>query len=271
MNTPRLLILGVAAIAAGGAALLARGLLGGGTPKVAAAILPQITTSEVLVAASDLQPGDHLTAAQVRWQAWPHSGVDASLITNDKVQSSDAAVQGTVVRQPIVAGEPITDSKIVRTDAAGMMAASVTPGMRAMSINVTADSSAGGFILPNDRVDVILTGHGGDGINHTFTILANIRVLAMDQTPGEVAGQKPMVAKTATLEVAPPQAELLAWAQSTGTLTLTLRGLADSTASSLAATAVGTSVANANARASGASVAVIRYGLGHNSGPAVGE
>jgi pilus assembly protein CpaB len=272
MNTQRLLILGVAAVAAGGAALLARGLLGGGTPKVAAAILPPaMETSEVLVASSDLQPGDHLTAAQVRWQKWPHSGLDASLITSEKAPSPDAAVQGTVVRAPIVAGQPITEANIVHTDAAGMMAASVTPGMRAMSINVTADSSAGGFILPNDRVDVILTGHGGDGINHTATILANIRVLAMDQTPKEDAGQKSILAKTATLEVAPQQAEILAWAQASGTLTLALRGLADSTASSLATTAIGQSVANGNARASGASVAIIRYGLGHNSSPAVGE
>ena len=261
MNIQRVLILAVAAIAAGGAALLARGLLGGGTPKVVAAIVhPTITTSDVLVASSDLEPGQHLTAAQVRWQKWPRSSLEGALITRDRTPNVGFALQDMVVRAPIVAGEPITDTKIVRTDAAGLMAANVTPGMRAMSINVTVESGAGGFILPNDRVDVILAGHGGDGITRAITLLSNIRVLALDQTLKQDGGQKVIVAKTATLEVSPAQAEALAFGQAAGTLTLVLRGLADSTASSLAATAIATSAAAGNV--SGASVAVIRYGLG---------
>lgn len=274
MNTPRLLILGVAALAAAGAALLARGLLGGGTPKVAAAIAPpSMSTSEVLVASTDLLPGQHLSGSQVRWQKWPRAALDANFITDRNTPTPEAAVQGTVVRQPIVAGEPITAQKIVRTDATGAMAATLTPGMRAVSMAVTADSGAGGFILPNDRVDVILTGHAAENQSafRTVTVLSNVRVLALDQTFKEDKDQKVLVAKTATLEVTPAQAEIVAWAQATGTLTLALRGLADSTASSLAESALANS---AGATGAGGPVAIIRYGVGHPSsasGSAKGE
>ncbi len=261
MNTPRLVILGVAAIAAGGAALLARGLLGGGTPHASAALAPpSVAMSEVLVASSDLAPGAHLNASDVRWQKWPRASLDANFITDAKTPTPAAAVSGTVVRSPIVAGEPITANKIVRTDSAGAMAATLTPGMRAVSISVTTESGAGGFILPNDRVDIILTGHNAENTSQyrTLTVLSNVRVLALDQTYQEDKGQKVITAKTATLEVSPPQAEVLAWAQATGTLTLALRGLADSTASSLAESAIANSAGSA---ASGA-INIIRYGVG---------
>jgi pilus assembly protein CpaB len=269
MNTPRLLILGVAALAAGGAALLARGLIGGGTPKVAAAIAPPaMSTSEVLVASTDLQPGQHLSGTQVRWQRWPRAALDANFITSEKSPTPDAAVQGTVVRSPIVAGEPITAGKIVRTDAAGAMAATLTTGTRAFSIAVTTDSGAGGFILPNDRVDVLLTGHAAENQSmfRTATVLSNVRVLALDQTAAESKDQKVLTAKTATLEVTPAQAEVLAWAQATGTLTLALRGLTDSTASSLAESALANS-----ASATGGSVSIIRFGVGRPSSASNGK
>jgi pilus assembly protein CpaB len=270
MNTQRLLILGVAALAAGGAALLARGLLGGGTPKVAAAIAPPaMSTEQVLVASSDLEPGQHLSGAQVRWQRWPRAALDANFITNEKSPTPDAAVQGTVVRTPIVAGEPITAAKIVRTDASGAMAATLTPGTRAYSIAVTTDSGAGGFILPNDRVDVILTGHAAENQSmfRAATVLSNVRVLALDQTFKQDKDQKVLTAKTATLEVTPSQAEALAWAQATGSLTLALRGLTDSTASSLAESAL----ANSAGASGGGSVSIIRYGVGRPSSASNGK
>jgi pilus assembly protein CpaB len=227
-----------------------------------------MSTSEVLVASSDLQPGEHLSGTQVRWQRWPRAALDANFITSEKSPTPDAAVQGTVVRTPIVAGEPITAGKIVRTDASGAMAATLTPGTRAFSIAVTTDSGAGGFILPNDRVDVILTGHAAENQNmfRTATVLSNVRVLALDQTFAESKDQKVLTAKTATLEVTPAQAESLAWAQATGTLTLALRGLTDSTASSLAESAL----ANA-AGATGGAVSIIRYGVGRPSSASNGK
>ena len=143
MNMQRLLILALATLAAGAAAFLARGLLGGGTPAVSARPMPMIATSEVLVASSAIQPGQALNPSLVRWQKWPRSSVDPGFIQQMGALSADAAVAGTVARAPIVQGEPITYTKIVRSDATGFMAATLQPGMRAVSIPVTIASVAG--------------------------------------------------------------------------------------------------------------------------------
>jgi pilus assembly protein CpaB len=264
MNLPRLVVLGFAAIAAGGIALLAHGLLGGGTPKVIAHPAPLVSMAKVLVAAENLAPGQHLTGAQVRWQPWPKSSLDPNLMTQATAPNVDFALRGTVVRSPIVAGEPITEAKIVRTDASGLMAATVTPGMRALSMGVSTDTGAGGFILPNDRVDVIATVQISDMPKRfrTMTIIQNVRVLAMDQTYKEDKDQKVVIAKTATLELSPAQAELVAMASASGTLSLALRGLADSTASSLVASAL---LSSAMSTAEQGTVGVIRYGIGRSN------
>lgn len=269
MNSKRMLILGLAAIAAGAAALLVRGLVGGGTPKVQAALPPPVETADVLVASSDLQPGEHLTGAQVRWQTWPTRSLDPSFITSKTTPNPNTAVNGTVVRAPIVAGEPITNTKIVHTDAAGVMAATVTPGMRAVAITVSTDTGAGGFILPNDRVDLLMTTQVSEQPKRfrSTTLLENLRVLAMDQVFKEDKEQKVVIAKTATLEVSPAQAELISLAGASGTLSLALRSLADSSASALAASALGPSQSSN----SSASVAVYRYGLPRQGGDARGE
>ena len=104
MNTPRLVVLALAAVAAGGAAFLARGFLGGGTPKVVAAVPPPPVTSQVLVASSDLVPGRAITADQVHWQSWPKNSVDPSFITQAQTPNIDAVLKGTVVRSPMVSG-----------------------------------------------------------------------------------------------------------------------------------------------------------------------
>lgn len=267
MNMQRMLILGLAAIAAGAAALIVRGLMGGATPQVQAA-LPRVVTQQVLVAASDLQPGEHLNGSEVKWQSWPKSAVDSTFITSKNGLTQQAAIAGTVVRTPIVTGEPITDAKIVHSDAAGMMAASVTPGMRALAIAVTTDTGAGGFILPNDRVDVIATIQTSEQPKRykAATIVENLRVLAMDQTYREDKNQKVVVAKTATLEVSPTQAELIALASTGGSLSLALRGLADSSASALAQSALGGS-----AQSNNAPVSIMRYGLPRTGGEPKGE
>src|SRR6185437_8254922 len=157
MNTQRLVVLGLAVVAAGGAALLVRGMLGGGTPQVAAKAAPNIAMSEVLVAASNLEPGQALKPELVRWQKWPTASVDASFITHEAAGSEENAVKGTVVRAPILSGQPIVTTAIVHGDQSGFMAATLSDGMRAISIPISTDSGAGGFILPNDRVDVLLT------------------------------------------------------------------------------------------------------------------
>ena len=230
MNMPRVLILGLAAVAAGAAAFLARGLLGGGTPQVAAMTPPpSIQMSEVLVASAPLQPGQALNPSLVHWQTWPKSGVDSTFITHDSTPNLEAALTGTVVRAPIVEGEPVTDTKFVHGDAAGFMAATLSPGMRAVSISITTESGAGGFILPNDRVDLMMTELVSDNPRRfrARVVLTNIRVLAMDQTFKQDRDQKVVLAKTATLELTADQARLVVKAQAGGPLSLALRALGD--------------------------------------------
>src|SRR3982074_1625712 len=233
MNVMRIAILGVAAIAAGAAALLVRGMLGGGTPTSQAAAPPVAITTDVLVASKDVVPGHVLSVDLVRWDAWPKGAVSSTLITKDKQPDIAKAVAGAVVRSPLVAGQPITDASIVRAGSAGFMAATIKPGMRAIGVSVTAETSAGGFILPNDRVDVVLTrdmsgGNGGPKNFESGIILQDVRVLAVDQTAHQEKDQQSVVGKTATLELTPDQAELLAQSQQSGILSLVLRALGDS-------------------------------------------
>jgi pilus assembly protein CpaB len=229
MDRSRVIVLAVAAVVAGGVALLARSLLGGGTPQTVAAPAPQIVTSEVLVAASQLAPGTALTPASVRWQDWPKNSVDASFVTQTTAPDITKFVQGAVVRAPMVPGEPLTVTKIVHADPSGFMAARLEPGMRALSITISVDTGAGGFILPDDRVDVLCTQQGGGERKfQTRTILKDVRVLAVDQTfDNNNATTKTVVGRTATLELTPSQSELIERAKAGGTLSLALRALGD--------------------------------------------
>lgn len=261
MNKQRMIILGLAGVAAIVVALLVRALVGGGTQKVeAAAPAPKIAMAHVLVASQALQPGQTLSPAQVRWQDWPAHSVDSSFITETNTPSIATAVQGTVVRAPLVEGEPLTTAKIVRSDSAGFMAATLEPGARAVSIGISVESGAGGFILPNDRVDVILTTQIGQS-QHAFrsrTILSNVRVLAVDQTYTQDKDQRVVLAKTATLELAPDQAEIVARAQASGTLSLSLRPLGENGSADH-------TVAGNKRPAESGDVQVIRYGIASNS------
>jgi len=264
MNMQRILVLGIAAVAAGGAAFLARGLLGGGTAPVVAAPSPQYTTTDVLVASDNLQPGTSLDATKVHWQKWPRSNVDSTFITADQAPSLEAAVKGTVVRAPLMNGQPISNTTIVHADAASFMSASLTPGMRAMSFAISTDTGAGGFILPNDRVDVVLTQKLSDSPPHykASTILENVRVLAMDQTFKEDKDQKVVLAKTATVELTPGEAELLAKAQATGKISLALRALGASNPQNNVAVASNSRM-QPKSNGDDADVTVIRYGVDH--------
>lgn len=290
MNRSRVIVLVAAAFAAGLVALLMRGLLGGGTEKTVAAPAPRrIATTEVLVASNDIAAGTELTPQQVRWQSWPKSSVDSTLITQDEAPDLSKEVAGTVVRSPMVAGEPLTDSKFVHAGAVGFMAARLSPGTRAVSISISAESGAGGFILPNDRVDVLLTTQISDSPRRfaTRTLLPDVRVLAVDQTYAEDKSQKVVVGKTATLELLPRQTETVARAAASGTLSLSLRALGDSNPSKALVAAAAAkqlkqdpSSANASANGStnpnddgsyGGGVSVIRYGVSHANANQAGE
>src|SRR5258708_11012203 len=147
----------------------------------------------------------------------------------------DATTQiaGSIARAPFIAGEPIREAKLVKPNGSGFMAAILPTGMRAISTEISPETGAGGFILPNDPVDVILSkrdknpDRSGADIIVSEIILPNIRVLAIDQAPKEKDGQNTVIGKTVTLELRPEQAETLAPARQSGTLSLALRSIAD--------------------------------------------
>jgi pilus assembly protein CpaB len=262
MNMPRMLVLGLAGIAAIAAILIVRAMMGGGTPQASAMLpRPEIPTSEVLVAAEALQPGEKLTSTLVRWEKWPKSDIDSTYLTHEQVPNLDAAMTGAVVRAPMVAGEPLTTAKFVHADSSGFMAATLQPGMRAVSIPITTDSGAGGFILPNDRVDLI----GSEQISDTprrfraKVVLQDVRVLAMDQNFKQDRDQKVVLAKTATLELTPDQARQVVKWQAAGPLSLSLRALGDN-AKTVASTNQPNSDDGDNT-ADYTSVRVIRFGV----------
>jgi pilus assembly protein CpaB len=244
MNRSRVIILVVAAFAAGIVALLVRGLLGGGTPDAKASIAPE----------------------SVRWQTWPKSAVDSSFIVSNGNSDIASIVKGTVARAPMIAGEPLTETKFVHADAAGFMAAQLAPGMRAVSISISTDTGAGGFILPNDRVDVLLTQQISDTPRRfmTKTLVGDVRVLAMDQTFAQDKDQKTVLAKTATLELTPDQADLVARSAAGGTISLSLRPLGDNESADAEA------AAKTHHAADGA-VTVIRYGISRDGMDSKGE
>ena len=174
--------------------------------------------------------GQKITPAELQWQPWPITAVVPTFVRKSAMPDAMQKLSGTIVRYAFVAGEPINEGKIIKADGSGFMAALLPSGKRAISTEISAETGAGGFILPNDRVDVILTRREKDDKGDrtdSETILSDVRVLAIDQTIGEKDGQKVVVGKTATLELSPGQAELLARSRQMGTLSLALRSLAD--------------------------------------------
>jgi pilus assembly protein CpaB len=226
MKAARIVVLTVALAAGGVAALLAGRSDKAPAPKADA---PKFDTVEILVAKSDLPRGQTLSPADVNWQAWPASTAAGNFIRKSDRPKALENLTGMIVRAPFVAGEPIREVKLVDSKGSGFMAAILPSGMRAVATQITPESGVGGFILPNDRVDVIMTPRNRDGDRPSETILRNIRVLAIDQNVEEKNGQKVVVGKTATLELTPGQAETLALSHQVGILSLSLRSIADGT------------------------------------------
>ena len=275
MKPARIAVICIAAVAAIGLAFVVRAM-GSGKPVAVAAAAPDVRPmAKVLVAARDLEPGQRLTDADLAWKDWPVDEVNPAFITDgtvpiaapptaaeakavadaaNKPAGAVAAVTraatdlatggakadyfGSVVREPILAGEPIVPRKIVRAGDSGYMAAYLEPGMRAMAIRVTVETAAGGFILPGDRVDVLLTQEtnlanlGAEAASQgskfaSSTVMQNVKVLAIDQSTRAGEDEQAVVGATATLEVGPADAEALALAKSEGELSLVLRSYAD--------------------------------------------
>lgn len=234
MKAARLVILGVALAAAAGAAMLAGGHHETAPPP-AAPPPPPLATVDILVAKNDLSRGQVIAEGDVDWQTWPAASANENFIK--RTDRPDAAHQfvGAIVRESLVSGQPIREPAVVFAKGSGFMSAILPQGMRAVATDVSAETAAGGFILPDDHVDVLLTRHdraqtagGGADKIVSETILRNVRVLAIDQAVDEKAGQKVVIGKTATLELTPDQAETLQMAKQQGSLSLALRSLIDS-------------------------------------------
>lgn len=204
--------------------------------QIAAAVQPvkQIETIEILVAAGELPLGRALAPADMQWVAWPVTVSTERFVKRKEHPDALESYAGAVTRAPFAAGEPIREQKLIKGDGRGFMAALLPKGMRAVSIEISPESASGGFILPGDRVDVILTRRDPElekqGVDpwSATTVLSSIRVLAIDQTFEERAGERVAVGRTATLELSQSEAEVLPKAKSMGALSLALRSLADS-------------------------------------------
>jgi pilus assembly protein CpaB len=255
MYTARIVVLLIALGAGGMAAYLASR---SDNKPLPAEPVAQLQTVDVLVAKADIGLGQTVNADAMQWQTWPAANASNSFIRRSDRPDATTQIAGSIARAPFIAGEPIREQKLVRANGSGFMAAILSSGKRAVSIEISPETGAGGFILPNDRVDVILSmreknaGTSSD-IVHSEIILTNIRVLAIDQAPKEKDGQNALVGKTVTLELKPEQTETLARARQSGTLSLALRSIAD----------VNTADNNVEDPASrrDVSINVIRYGV----------
>ncbi|MFO1184621.1 MAG: Flp pilus assembly protein CpaB [Bauldia sp.] len=237
MKVARVAVLGVALGAGVVAAVLALNLT---TPPptaepARAVEAPTMATVDVLVAAKDLGLGRPTEAASFAWKAWPKDGVSSVYITKADRPNAATELVGTIARSTFFVGEPITETKLVHADR-GFLSAILPAGKRAVAIKISANTSAGGFILPNDHVDVIMTRkisdkNGGGDRFQTETILSDVRVLAIDQQIEDKNGDKVVVGQTATVELTPEQAEIITVGQQINEqLTLALRSLADAEA-----------------------------------------
>jgi pilus assembly protein CpaB len=240
MNTARIVVLAIAIGAGGVAAYLASGYDNKPPP---AEPVAQLQTVDVLVAKSDIGLGQSVTAEDLQWQTWPAATASNNFIKRGERPDATTQIAGSIARAPFIAGEPIREPKLIKANGSGFMAAILPTGMRAVSTEISAETGAGGFILPNDRVDVILSKREkqqnpdapATDIVSSQVVLTNVRVLAIDQAPKEKEGQNAVLGKTATLEMTPDEVEVLARARLSGTLSLALRSIADGKTTTVAA------------------------------------
>ncbi len=239
MDGRKIILLVGALIVAAITAFMARSLMTGSSAPVAGAapVAGQpapIDGIEVLVATKALPVGTILGPDSIKFVAWPKDLVEGAYFQKDGTDL--AKLQGTVVRYAIPAGQPLTQGAIVKPGDRGFLAAALAPGMRAVTVPVSAQAAVAGFIFPGDRVDLILTqavAGGGDGppLKASETVLRNLRVLATDQRTDKQQDEegKTVVAtySTVTVEATPRIAEKIAVAQTLGTLSLSLRSIAD--------------------------------------------
>lgn len=234
MNPQRIIMLLVAVVIAGGTVFFLRGYLNAermaAQQRAARPVEePAKPALQVLVARNDVSMGQIIKPDDLRWQAWPEGTLSPNYAVEGRRPLSDFV--GAVSRAPLSAGEPITEGRVVLPGSRGFMAAVLQPGMRAVSVPVTAISGISGFVFAGDKVDMILThvvqpaSQGDRDRQASETILRGVRVIAMDQRLDSKPGEPAQIAKTATLEVTPKQSEIITLAQEMGKLSLSLRSL----------------------------------------------
>jgi pilus assembly protein CpaB len=235
MSKMRVVMFALAAGSAVMAGVLAKGMVGK-KPEVQAEVINKVKTVDVLVAAKDIQVGDKMVAGSIIWKAWPQDNVLDAMVTKDEKPDAETVMAEFRAIVPMFEGETINEKKLVNPKGGGFMSAVLPKGMRAISVAISDRSSAGGFILPNDRVDVILTrkitaGGTGSQIVKSETVISNVRVLAINQTFRQAKEGEEVAIKgneTATIELTMPQAEIIARVESEGELSLALRSIAES-------------------------------------------
>ena len=233
MNRMRLILLAAALVAALLAAYLSVGILRRPAPEAPQpAPVQKSETVDVVVASRNIEPGEKLDSLAIQWRAWPREVLAADMISRESTPDALETLQDARALGPILAGEPIVNARIVAKGQAGFLSAVLPAGMRAVAIPITELSSVSGFVLPNDRVDVILTRHvaGRDGekIAASEAVLTNVKVLAINQTLGAGANGATLPdGRTAVLELDPRQAEVLAKIVALGDLSLALRSIDD--------------------------------------------
>ncbi len=235
MKPARLIVIGVAAVAGLGAAYV-MSQLNRQPASVVQQVVQNIRTTEVLVLAKEIQLGATVTPADLRWQEWPQAATSPGMILRADVPGALEDIAGSIARAPSLAGEPVRRDRFIKGAGAGYLSAVLPSGKRAVAIVIDnrGAATAGNFILPNDRVDVVRTSRDDEavklGLPDAFvsqTILQNIRVLAIGQRLEERGGEKFVVGETATLELDPRQVEIVAQSQRSGQLTLSLRSMVD--------------------------------------------
>jgi len=232
MNKSRVLVLGIAFVAAVGAALLAKNIVA--QPKTEKVVQKEfMNTTHVLVASKAIKLGDMVSSGHFRWQRWPKDALNSKLIDQASNMNAKADYDKAISRSSFVVGEAINPRKFIKKGTGGVMAALLTSGMRAVSTKIKEETAAGGFILPDDHVDVILSrqikGEGRGSKYVSNTILSNVRVLAIGQIIDPPKGKQTATGRTATLELTPGQVEILMLANKMGDVSLALRSLSKRT------------------------------------------
>ncbi len=241
MKKARLIFLGVVLASGAGASYLVLSRPEPPPPPKIVAAPPPVATDQVLVAAHELNFGSVVQPSDLTWQDWPKSASIQGVIHKSESPNAIDDVKDSVVRGAFLQGEPIRRDKLFKGGSSGYLSAILSPGYRAVAINIEGSgaTTAGNFILPNDRVDVIRIYRDEDaakiGSGDAYiseTIVRNVRVLAIGQNAQDKGGQASISGPTATLELDPEQAEAVVLAQRIGQLSLILRPMQDSQGSS---------------------------------------